>query len=112
LLPSFTQKYTDESTDEEFVFSFYCDLCDNSWKSIPISFSQANQKGFWKSLFISLSTLRKIEHKDAFERANREGMFYFNRCPACKRWVCDRHFFEEEDQCSSCYVSQREGALK
>jgi len=102
LLQSFTKKYTDESTAEEFSFTFYCDLCDQSWASVPLPFSHQQPKSFWKKLFNLPSALWKAEHKDAFERANREGMFHFNRCPVCKRWVCDHHFSEEDNMCSCC----------
>lgn len=102
MLPAFTKKCTDESTAEEFIFTFYCDLCGKSWQSVPISFSQGKQKGFWKRLFGIRSSLWESEFKDAFERANREGMFHFNRCTVCKKWVCDDDFFEEESKCSKC----------
>lgn len=105
MLQSFTKKYTDESTKDEFAFTFYCDMCENSWKSTPLPFSHGKQKGFWKMLFYLPFTLWKAEHKDAFERANREGMLHFNRCPVCKRWVCDDHFIEDENACSDCYKS-------
>ena len=36
MLQSFTKKYTDLSTEDEFAFIFYCDLCDKAWKSVPL----------------------------------------------------------------------------
>ncbi|MGI6224924.1 MAG: hypothetical protein ACOYJ1_01585 [Peptococcales bacterium] len=102
MLQSFTKKYTDESTKEKFRFTFYCDICGKQWQSVPISFSQGKGKTFWERLFGVKSSLWKSEHKDAFERANREGMFYFNRCTDCKKWVCDDDFSEEEGKCREC----------
>lgn len=102
MLQSFTKRCTDESTEDQFAFTFYCDLCSSSWKSVPITFSHGKQKNFWERLLGMPSSLWKEEHNDAFERANREGMFYFNRCTVCKKWVCDDHFSEEENKCSKC----------
>jgi len=102
LLQSFTQKYTDQSSADKFAFTFYCDLCDHSWASVPLPFSKGPKGKLWNYLFRITSSLWKIEHKDAFERANREGMFHFNRCPVCKKWVCDKHFLIEKNKCLSC----------
>lgn len=102
MLQAFTKKCTDESTAEEFIFTFYCDLCDKPWKSVPIPFSQSKQKDFLRSFFGIKFSLWKGEHKDAFERANREAMFHFNRCIDCKSWVCDSDFSEEESKCLKC----------
>ncbi|MGE4283391.1 MAG: hypothetical protein AB7G87_06665 [Clostridia bacterium] len=102
MLHTITQNYTDQSTQSEFYFIFYCDLCNHSWKSVPIPFSRGKLKGISKFFFGRASPLWKKEHQDAFERANHEAMLHFNRCPVCKRWVCDEDFPEEENQCSEC----------
>jgi hypothetical protein len=102
MLRAFTDKYTDESTAEEFSFTFFCDLCKKPWKSVPIPFSQAQQKTFLTNLLGIKSSVWKEEHKDAFERANREAMLHFNRCVKCKKWVCDDDFSEDENICSEC----------
>lgn len=105
MLQAFTKRCTDDSTEDEFEFTFYCDICGKFWNSVPIPFSQGKQKSFWKRLFGITSSLWKSEYKDAFERANREGMFHFNRCTVCKRWVCDDDFSEGESKCSICIKS-------
>ncbi|MGI6318985.1 MAG: hypothetical protein ACOX1J_09750 [Dethiobacteria bacterium] len=110
MLQSFTKKYTDLSTEDEFAFIFYCDVCDKAWKSVPIPFSQRERKSFFKKLFGVYTSLWNAEHKDAFERANREGMLHFNRCTVCNRWVCDDDFSEEENCCAYC--CQRNGSIK
>lgn len=102
MLQAFTKRCTDESTADEFSFTFYCDLCNKPWKSVPIPFSQAKQKCFLTGLLGLKTSLWKEEHKDAFERANREAMFHFNRCTECKKWVCDDDFLEEENICLEC----------
>lgn len=103
MLPAFTQKCTDQSTEDEFTFTFYCDICAKPWKSVPISFSSKQKSSFWKRFLDISSTSWTAEYKDAFDRANREAMFHFNRCPICKKWVCDDHFSEEENICSNCF---------
>ncbi len=102
MLQSFTKKYTDLSTADEFAFIFYCDLCAKAWKSVPIPFSGQKRKSFLKKVFGVYAALWNAEHKDAFERANREGMLHFNRCTVCNMWVCDDDFSEEENKCISC----------
>lgn len=111
MLQAFTKRWTDESTSKEFTFTFYCDLCGKPWKSIPIPFSEGEGK---KSLFKFLGLTNaqwKNEHKDAFERANREAMFHFNRCLVCKRWICDDDFHEDENSCILCWKEQKENNL-
>jgi hypothetical protein len=50
------------------------------------------------------SSIWQSEHEAAYERANREAMMHFNRCPVCKRWVCDDCFLllEDRDVCREC----------
>lgn len=96
MLDPITRQMADNSTDTQFSFSFYCDICGHVWSSIPLSFSGdkgAEKSGSWKS-----------EHEAAYERANREAMMYFNRCPVCKHWVCDDCFLIREDGyiCKEC----------
>lgn len=102
MLQAFTKKFTDHSTSEEFSFTFYCDLCETPWKSVPIKFSHGKRNSLLRRIFGIKSSLWKEEHKDAFERANREAMLHFNRCTICKRWVCDNDFLEEDNICSEC----------
>lgn len=96
MLDPITRQMTDNSTESEFGFSFYCDICSNVWKSIPVNFSGNEKDG--------KSELWKSEHEAAYERANREAMMYFNRCPVCKHWVCDDCFLIREDSyiCTEC----------
>ena len=48
------------------------------------------------------------EHQAAFEQANLEAHFHFNRCPLCGKWVCDDCFRAEEIRhggaCKSCAI--------
>jgi len=103
VLPSFTKKYLDQSDETAFSFIFYCDICHKPWKSTSIPFSlSSDKKGLWQRFLRHFSPAWDREHEDAFERANREAMFYFNRCQDCGLWVCDDDFSEEMDQCIQC----------
>lgn len=97
MLEPITRKMTDESDGVGFRFTFYCDICGNAWHSIPYSSREARggagAKGAWKN-----------ERAAAYERANREALMHFNRCPACGRMVCDECFriLPERDVCKEC----------
>lgn len=101
MLDPITKKMTDNSTESEFSFSFYCDICKHVWSSIPLNFS-GNKKD---ENFV----LWKNEHEAAYERANREAMMYFNRCPVCKHWVCDNCFLIHDEGyiCKECSVQDK-----
>jgi hypothetical protein len=99
MLAPITKRMTDRSNESEFQFVFFCDICHSTWDSIPLKFSagkkeaKENQQYLWER-----------EHEAAYERANREAILHFNRCPICKRWVCDECFCisQESDACKEC----------
>lgn len=105
MLPPVTKRYDDCSTDQWFRFSFYCDECGAKWESeqYPFSMQDANPKSDGDKNALAL--LWKTEHDAAYERANTEALFQFNRCPACGKRVCDKCFLVTEDVCSSCSCS-------
>lgn len=51
---------------------------------------------------IAHKILWKAEHDAAYERANTEALFHFNKCPKCGRRVCDKCFSEFESNCLKC----------
>lgn len=101
MLEPITKRMTDNSTEKRFLFIFHCDICDHAWDSVPLEFSagmketvpNCQESGLWER-----------EHEAAYERANREAIQHFNRCPVCKRWVCDDCFYiyEAGDACKEC----------
>ena len=101
---SLTDKTADHSSLEFFEFSFYCDRCDKSWRSEAVLFAARGSPA------IENDEVRKMlwewDHRAAFERANLEAQFHFNRCPACGRWVCDDCFQplvnDRYDLCRDC----------
>ncbi|MCE5234848.1 MAG: zinc ribbon domain-containing protein [Clostridiaceae bacterium] len=46
------------------------------------------------------------EHEAAFERAQNEAQQHFHRCHACRKWVCDADFNEDEGLCVECAPRQ------
>ena len=104
MIKSLTEKSIDHSSREFFEFSFCCDRCGKSWRSGTVPFLQ---KG---SPEIDNGEIREMvwerDHRIAFERANLEAQFHFNRCPTCGRWVCDDCFRplvnDRYDLCCAC----------
>lgn len=105
MLDPITKKMTDNSNEKQFSFSFHCDVCQHPWHSVPMGFSGEKQEvGEDTGKDLRRTPLWEKEHEAAYERANREAMLHFNRCPVCKRWVCDEcfHMHEDGDACKEC----------
>jgi len=98
MLKSVTQKMTDESEGGVYRFTFYCDVCEKPIQSHPI---RSEHVGY--EILVEQAE-REKEHRDAYERANRESIRSFNRCPVCKRFVCDDCFCLLDDAyiCKEC----------
>ena len=98
MLKPITQKMTDESEDDVFRFTFYCDICGSAKQSHPF-ISETEGYGIPVD-----PAQRDREHDDAYERANREMIRSFNRCPVCMRFVCDDCFYLLDDKhlCKEC----------
>jgi hypothetical protein len=104
MLEAITSKFIDLSTADSFAFSFYCDDCGREWRSATLAF---RCEGFSQPMEESVrSMLWNGQHEAAYERANREALFFFNRCPVCGRLVCDDCFHatetERTDMCRQC----------
>jgi len=79
--PEFTANYIMSSEDGCFRFRFFCSLCGFSRASGRIAAASAGE---------------------AFQIAANEARKHFNRCCRCKKWVCDRHYNEDEMACVNC----------
>lgn len=131
-MTAFTRNYEDNSTEAGFQFTFYCDLCQDGYKTEFVE-SQTYKKG---SLFRGLSRGISIgasllgsshigwsvergadvlserfqgmspewhkEHERAFEMAQNEAKNHFHRCQNCRQWVCESDFNDEEGLCVEC----------
>ena len=86
---------TDESEGGVYRFTFCCDICGSPWQSNPFHSDLEGTPD---------SRIRESEYNAAYERANREAMNWFSRCPVCKRFLCDKCFriLEEQDMCVEC----------
>ena len=105
---SVAKKHADHSVMEAFSFGFFCDMCGKEWRSARYDFNpgglspQADPMAY-QMLWID-------QHNAAFERANRDASFEFNRCPVCGRWVCKECFYLSDtgisDICMDCMRKQ------
>ena len=104
MLEPVTKKFEDGSTLETFRFTFFCDICGKAVKEITYPYKPP----FKAKFFISKSERRAREllwlhdHDSAYERANKEVLLQFNRCPACGKRVCEDCYNELEGLCREC----------
>ncbi len=104
MLEPITKKFEDGSTLEEFKFTFFCDNCQKAVGEISYPYTPP----FRPKFFLSRSERRAREliwqsdHASAYDRANKEVMLSFNRCPVCGKRVCDDCFEDEEGLCHEC----------
>lgn len=103
MLQPVTRKMTDESAGSTYQFTFYCDLCGQPWRSFPVCGQPDVRENDLRKRG------RRYDHEAAYERANLEALRHFNRCPVCKRWVCDDCFLllHDGDVCRECAAIER-----
>ena len=126
MLKPVTAKMTDESEGNIYRFTFYCDLCGAPRQSVPYESMVTEDSGACidadsspgagvqivtgnitgaNRTAVSTETCERItDHNAAYERANFEALHYFNRCPVCKRMVCDTCYriLDDSDMCKEC----------
>ncbi len=102
MLHSVTKRCDDLSTDRCFCFVFYCDICGAEWKSEQYLFSMRDNLAASEGEKEARVILWKAEHDCAYERANIEAIFNFNKCHGCGKRVCDDCFCELQAYCLSC----------
>ncbi len=110
MLEPVTKKFQDDSNLELFRFTFFCDSCGKAVKAVTYRYKPP----FKPKLFLSASERRAREilwlgdHSNAYERANKEALIFFNRCPVCGRRVCDDCFADEDGICLECKKEKTE----
>ncbi len=80
-IPAFTAKSRVFHEGCKFQFTFFCDICE---------------KGYCSSLVYASNA------REALQQAEEEARLYFNWCPRCNKWVCDKHFNENKEACILC----------
>jgi hypothetical protein len=128
-LQPFTDNFADNSTEAGFQFTFFCDLCQEGYKTNFIeskTYKKAGLlRGLGKALSIGATVLGQTgigssiergsdilterfegmspewhkEHEVAFGIAQNEAKGHFKRCPKCKKWVCENDWNEQEGLC-------------
>lgn len=106
MLPPITKKYTDLSTPDFFLFRFVCDCCAEGWESEKYPFSQRDSAPKTEAEKYAHDLIWMSEHDAAYERANNEVIFHFNKCKGCGNRVCDNCFRVFEDVCLHCSPSE------
>ena len=131
-MQGFSDNYEDNSTEEGFQFTFFCDLCHEGYKtkfipskshgrgklfsglgqaiSIGASLFGQSSVGYdvergtdiLSQKFEGMSPAWHKEHEEAFMIAQNEAKGYFHRCPKCRSWVCDNDWNEQEGLCVNC----------
>ncbi|MCL1913535.1 MAG: hypothetical protein FWG10_06615 [Eubacteriaceae bacterium] len=87
MLAPTTTRFEDNSTQEGYSFVFYCDKCGWQWQSGYMPFQpQGFQLPIDEAIF---GMLWSLQHREAYESANREAGVIFNRCKVCGARFCD-----------------------
>lgn len=116
MLNAVTKKFTDNSTIKKFKFVFYCDCCEKP--VVPVMYDFIS--GFKDKVFLSAderearAIIYASDHKKAYERANIEARFEFNKCDICGDMVCDDCTVFDADLngkicCKNCYEKSKKG---
>jgi hypothetical protein len=131
-LQPFTDNFADNSTEAGFQFTFFCDICQEGYKTKFIE-SKAYKKGsFLRRVggllgtasdlvgrtdlgsvvergtdiigerFEGMSPEWQKEHDEAFAAAQNEAKGHFHRCPKCTQWVCENDWNEQATLCVNC----------
>ena len=94
----------DGCTRDVFGFSIRCAECGQVWSSRQTRFSKAGVHPKSEGKQVIFDALYQKEHELAKNNAVREATDIFNRCPICRRTVCNRCFLicEDLDMCVHC----------
>lgn len=131
-LKPFTRNFADNSVEEGFQFTFYCDLCQDGYKTKFIESKTYRKAGFLRGIANAISLGAALigrqdigykiergtdviterfqgmtpewhkEHEEAFELAQNEAQGHFHRCHKCRNWVCENDWNEQEGLCAEC----------
>ena len=98
---SLTKNTANHSNSAGFCFSFFCDRCEKEWISAFVPFVHGGFSAVEHEE--ARQMLWAQEHRAAFENANLEAHFHFNRCSVCGNVVCSDCFnLDSSDECKDC----------
>lgn len=94
----------DLSSREVFVFRVLCSGCGGAFGNRPRRFSKAGIDPDTRSRQVIFDALYEQEFHAARQAAIRDAAEQMNRCPVCRRLVCNGCFLicEELDLCVAC----------
>lgn len=124
----FTRNFVDNSDETGFKFTFNCDICGDGYNTRFQEAKSHKKAGFFKGLgaaatvgssllgsgvgyslghgadayaqkFSGMSAQWHKEHEAAFEIAQNEAKDHFQRCPKCRKYVCENDWNEQEGLC-------------
>jgi membrane protease subunit (stomatin/prohibitin family) len=124
----FTKNFADNSTDAGFQFTFFCDHCQDGYKTSFVESKTYRKASLFRGLgraasiasslagrsvgyhleegtdviserFQGMSPEWHKEHEQAFKLAQNEAMGHFHKCPRCMRWVDDTCWNEDDGLC-------------
>jgi len=124
----FTRNFVDNSDETGFKFTFNCDVCGDGYKTKFIESKSHKKGGFFRGLGSAASIGSSLlgsgvghnigyganayaekfrgqspewhkEHEAAFELAQNEAKGNFQRCPKCRKYVCENDWNDQEGLC-------------
>ena len=124
----FTRNFVDNSDETGFKFTFNCDVCGDGYKTKFIESKSHKKGGFLRGLGSAASIGSSLlgsgvghnigyganayaekfrgqspewhkEHEAAFELAQNEAKGNFQRCPKCRKYVCENDWNDQEGLC-------------
>lgn len=131
-LKPFTANFADNSTEAGFQFTFYCEICNEGYKTSFVESKTYKKASLFRNIgraasvagslvgkwnvgyglergtdiiserFQGMSPEWHREHEAAFEMAQNEAKRRFHRCPKCTRWVCENDWNEQGGLCTEC----------
>jgi RNA polymerase subunit RPABC4/transcription elongation factor Spt4 len=131
-LQPFTSNMADNSTDAGFQFTFFCDLCQDGFKTKFVESKTHKKASFLRGIgqavsfgaslvgkdgvgyriergsdmiserFMGMPPQWHKEREQAFELAQNEAKGVFHRCPKCRKWVCATCWNEQGGLCTDC----------
>lgn len=131
-LQPFTRNFEDNSTEAGFQFTFFCDRCNDGYKTNFTESKTYKKAGLFRNVGRAVSIGAGLlghggtggsfergadilserfeghtpewhkEHEAAFERAQNEAKGHFQRCPRCMKYVCECDWNETDGLCTEC----------